>query len=117
MVSLWDGVLGAAGADSTAIQCWTWVVGVALTLGVAELLRAMGHFFSSSQRVTGAALEGGALAWGQGTLTLRAAAEALVFTRLLPVTVLIVTCSSEVAEGCSKAASRGVIGLFFPTDV
>lgn len=110
-VTLGDEAMGTAGAGCTTTQRWTCVVSIALTLGVTGALRTVEGLFASSLLVAEAILMVDTLVLDEGLLILQAAAEASVVDGVLPILVLTVTCSSEVAGACCGTAPWGLIEL------
>lgn len=109
-VMLGDGVMGTAGAGSTTTQRWTCVVRTALTWGVTRVPCAVEGLFSLL--VAEAILTAGVLVPDKGLPILRAAVEPSVVAGVLPILMLAVTCSSEVAGVGCRTARRGVVELF-----
>lgn len=110
LVTPGDGVMGTAGAGSTTTQRWTCVLSVALPLGVTRVLCAVEGLFSLL--VAEAILMAGALVLDKGLLILRAAVEPSMVAGMLPILVLTVICSSEVAGVCCRTAPWEVVELF-----
>lgn len=108
LVTPGDGVMGTAGAGSTTTHRWTCVLMVAL--GVTRVLGAVEGLFSLL--VAEAILMAGALVLDKGLLILRAAVEPSMVAGMLPILVLTVICSSEVAGVCCGTAPWGVVEMF-----
>lgn len=108
VVMLRDGITGTAGAGSTTTQRWTCVITVALPWGVTKVLCAVESLFS----LLVAILMAGALVLDKGLLILWATVEPSMVAGVLPILVLTVICSSEVAGVCFGTAPGGVAELF-----